>query len=117
MSIAAELDELQRARRSFQQNPTPSMASIIKRLASRLRRNPAYKELVMQQELDAALAAYRKALLETAFADLAALKCGTPRQAGAAQPAIEARARVMAAARKLTATELTAACIQAGFIR
>lgn len=117
MTFAADLDALQRARRAFQQNPTPSLSSVIRRLSSRVRRNPAHKEMLMHQELADALAAYRKALLETAFADLAALKCGAPRQAGSAQPAMAARARVLAASRKLTASEFTAACMEAGFIR
>lgn len=116
MTIAADLDALQRARRAFQQNPTPSLSSVIRRLSGQIRRNPAHKEMLMHQELADALAAYRKALLETAFADMAAIKCGTLRGPGVAQAAMEARARVMAASRKLTATEFTAACMAAGFI-
>lgn len=115
-TLAAQLDTLERARRSFQQNPTPALSSVIRRLAGQIRRNPAHKEMLMSQQLQAALQRYRTAVLEMAAGDLMALKAETPRSASAVASASIARQAVLDAASKLSAEQFTAALMASGFL-
>lgn len=113
----ALVDTLQRAQRAFQQNPTPPLSSVIRRVAAQMQRHPEHKERVMQEQLKAALERYRAVLLETATGDLMALQSGNPRQASTAASAIVARKAVLEAAKHLSAEQFTAALMEAQFIR
>lgn len=114
--LASQLDTLQRATRSFSQNPTPALSSVIRRLQGQIRRNPQHKEMLMSQQLQAALRRYRKTVLEMAVGDLAALKAGTSRSASAVASAAIARQAVLDAASKLSAEQFTAALMASGFL-
>lgn len=114
--LASQLDTLQRATRSFNQNPTPALSSVIRRLHGEIRRNPQHKEYVMSLKLTEALQRYRTVLLETAVGDLLALKTETPRSASAAASAAIARKAVLDAAANLSAERFTAELMASGFL-
>lgn len=115
--LAAQLDTLQRATRSFSQNPTPALSSVIRRLHGQIRRNPQHKEYVMSLKLTEALQHYRTALLETAVGDLMWRQCGQPKPAaGWAAKTVDAREAVLKAAGDITAERFTAELMASGFL-
>lgn len=114
--LASQLDTLQRATRSFNQNPTPALSSVIRRLHAAIKRNPEHKEYIMSLKLTEALQRYRTVLLEVAVGDLLARQACTPPSAGAAADAAIARKAVLDAAANLSAEQFTAALMASGFL-
>lgn len=116
--LTQQLAQFQQAQRAFQQNPTPALSTVIKRLHGAIRRNPQHKEMLMTTKLHDALDAYRKALLDTAAGDLMARKAGgpLPSPVQAAHAAAMARKDVLDAARNLSAERFTAELMAANFL-